>query len=715
MKNYSEYPFHPVMDKLVDILQKKTQNEDPIFFRLMVSYFFCKLASMMRCNVQIAESQIIPINMYAINLAPSGSGKGHSIAIIEEQVINRFRSKFLDQTFPEVAERNLHKLALYRARKNQSDEDEEVTRAQIEFEDMGALLFSFDSATTAAVKQMRTKLLMAKAGSMNLEIDEIGSNMLGNSEVLTTFLELFDVGRIKQKLIKNTRDNVRSEDLFGMTPTNMLLFGTPTKLLNGSKTEDEFYDFLDIGYARRCYFGFCKYRLTKSGQTAQDIYDIYNDPQSIQYLSALSDQLGLLADKSQFHQTIRMQKPVSMALFDYRLACQYQADQLSEYEEIRKAELCHRYFKVSKLAGAYAFIDKSGYVKMNHLENAIAMSEHSGRAFQLMMQRDRPHIKLCNYIASIGRELTHAELVEDLPFYKGSELQKREMMSLATGYGYKNNIFIRKDVLDGIEFFSGRSVPQTDLSKIIVSASKGITTGYSAHRVPFEKLHNLVSKAGYHWVNHLLKDAYRDEAHVIPGYNIICLDVEHSISLDTAKLLLNDYKYLMHVTKRHTSKSHRFRVILPLSHTLELDSKDFRDFMNNIYDWLPFEVDRQTAQRARKWLTNKGDYWYNDGQLLDTLQFVPKTKKAEEHKAIVAGQGNLSALERWFINNTQDGNRNQHLLRYAYALIDMGQDLASIQNNVLQLNSKLTMPLDENEILSTVIASATRKFHTKGT
>jgi hypothetical protein len=713
VKDYSKMPYHPTMEKIVEILMKKTQNNDPVFFRLMVCYFFCKMASMMRASVELAATQVIPINMYAINLAPSGSGKGHSVGTIEENVINRFREKFLEETFPETAERNLHKLALKRAKKNQSDEDDEIARAQMEFEEMGTLLFSFDSATPAALKQMRTKLLLAGAGSMNFEMDEMGSNLLGNGDALTTFLELFDMGRIKQKLVKNTRENVRSEDLFGPTPTNMLLFGTPTKLLNGSKTEDEYYEFLEIGYARRCFFGFCRVRKTKAGQTAQDIYNIYNDPRSIQYLATLSDQFGLLADKTQFNQCIRMKKDVSLALFDYRIYCQTVADEMSEYDEILKAEISHRYFKVAKLAAAYAFIDKAAYVKMEHLENAIAMAELSGEAFNRMMKRDRPHIKLANYIALVGRELTHADLVEDLPFYKGSEQAKREMLNLAMGYGYKNNIFIRKDIIDGIEFLSGKSVPVTDLEKMIFAASDNITTGYTAQRKPFSRLHRLVTAKDYHWVNHALKDAYRDEAHVIEGFNMICLDVEHSASIDMAKFLLKDYKYLMHTTKRHTAKEHRYRIIMPLSHTLELDSKDFREFMNNIYEWLPFDVDKQTAQRSRKWLTNQGDCWYNDGQLLDALQFVPKTKKAEEHKAILSSQTNFSALERWFVNNTLDGNRSNMLMKYAYALIDKGQDMPSIQNNVLALNKKLQNPLEETEVLSTILVTANKKFHTK--
>ena len=714
MKNYDNLSFHPTMERLVNILRKKTQNEDPMFFRLVVSYFFCKVASMMRANVQIAGDQVLPINMYAINLAPSGSGKGHSINIIEDDVIGKFRYRFLEKTFPEIAERALNKLGLERAKKLQTDGDEEVTRCQMEFDECGPLLFSFDSATSAAVKQMRTKLLMAGAGSMNLEMDEIGSNLLGSGEALNTFLELFDMGKIKQKLTKNTRDNMRLTEQFGSTPTNMLLFGTPTKLLNGSKIEDEFYDFLEIGYARRCFFGFTRHRKARSNQTAQDIYNIYNDTSAHNFLASLGDQLRQLADKSQFDQTIKMPKDVALALFDYRISCQKKADTMSEYEEIRRTELVHRYFKVAKLAAAYAFIDRSINVKMEHLENAIAMAEMSGQAFGEMMNRDRPYIKLANYLAAASEDgLTHADLTEDLPFYKGSEAQKRDMINLAIAYGYKNNIFIRKELIDGIEFLSGKSVPETDVGSVIMSASKDITTGYSTHRPAFDQLHNFMTKDGYHWVTHSLKDGYRDDMHVIPGFNLVVLDVEDSVSLDVAKHLLADYKYFIHTTKRHTDKNHRFRIIMPMSHTLELNQRDFRDFMSNLFDWLPFEVDRQTAQRSRKWLTCNGKHWYNDGQLVDALQFVPKTKKAEEQKQILAGQTNLTNLERWFVNNTTAGNRNGMLLRYAYACMDMGQDLHSIQNNVMELNRKIDEPLDETEVLSTVVASVTRKYHQK--
>lgn len=712
MEQYQNFPFHPTMEKVVDILRKKTQNQDPVFFRLVVSYFFSKIASMMRVQVEISDNQVIPVNMYAINLAPSGSGKGHSVNIIEEEIISAFRQRFLETTFPAVANKRLLKIANKRAIRDDTDPKDELARAKAEFEELGALLFSFDSGTGPALKQMRTKLLMASAGSMNLEIDEIGSNMTSNTEVLNSYLELFDTGRIKPKLIKNTRENVRAEDLTGSTPTNMLWFGTPTKLLDGSKTEDEFYAMLETGYARRCFFGFSRVRKTTKGLTAQDLYNLYHDPKTNKYLTQLNDQLGMLADSSGFHQKLIMKPDVMMAWYDYRIACQDHANTLSEFEDVRKAEISHRFFKVAKLAAVYAYIDKSDFVHMNHLHNAIAMAEESGIAFEDILNRDRPYVKLANYICNIRKELTQADLTEDLPFYKGTEQAKREMLNLAIAHGYKQGMYIRSDMVDGIQFLSGKKATETTLDEMIFAYSTKMAEGYLAKKAPFNKLHQLTNTNGYHWVNHHLRDNYRDADHVIPGSNMIVLDIENSIDLDTAKYLLDSFTWLIHTTKRNTEEAHRFRVIMPLSHHVELDGKDYKEFMKNIFDWLPFDVDDQTGQRERKWMTCEGNYWYNNGELLDTLQFIPKTKKADERKQLVAGQTNLTALEQWYINTAAQGNRNHKLCAYSMALLELGHSEDSIRSMVLALNAKLSQPLEENEIHSTILRTVGKRIHT---
>jgi hypothetical protein len=372
---------------------------------------------------------------------------------------------------------------------------------------------------------------------------------------------------------------------------------------------------------------------------------------------------------------------------------------------MQKRELTERNFKVLKLAGAYAFVDDSPIVTDAHIEAAIRLAEDSGDAFSQLLSRDKPWVKLAKYIGSCRQDVTQADLSEDLPFYKGGVSYKNEMMTQATAWGYKNNIIIKKSFADGIEFLRGETLSETDLAKMTVSYSSDIAVDYLNEVVPFDSMHKLTQAQGMHWVNHHLMGGHRQEENAIPGFNLVVLDVEHSVGLSTAKLLLKGYKWLMYTTKRHTDAENRFRIIMPLNYHLNLDAKDYKEFMTNIYEWLPFEVDTATGQRARKWLSHGGHFEYNDGDVLDALPFIPKTSKNEERKQLLNTQQSMDNLERWVMNNIGDGNRNNMLLRYSMILLDAGFDFEGIRSRVISLNDKIPNKLDEVEIMTTIMIS----------
>ena len=710
MLDFDQMDYHPDSEKLVEILCNKTQNSNPLFFRVLVGYYFAMVASMMRTSIATHDRGDIPINLYALNLSPSGTGKGVSTGLIENEVIHRFRERFLEETFPILAEQNLPKLANKRAVRKATDPDDELVKVQKEFDILGPLLFSFDSGTVPAIKQMRHKLLMANAGSLNLQIDEIGSNLVGNIEVLNTYLELYDVGAIKQKLIKSTSDNVRSEEIVGRTPTNMLLFGTPAKLLNGSKTEEELYSMLETGYARRCFFGYSRNSNKVTDLTPEQVYDMMTNQGSFQFLEDLAERLENLADIINVNKRLTMSKDTALLLIEYKLKCEKEANALSEHEEIKKAEISHRYFKALKLAGAYAFVDDSPELTTQHLYQAIKLAEESGKAFNQLLTRDRPYVKLAKYIATVKRDITQADLVEDLPFYRGAAGQKSEMLNLAIAYGYKNNIIIKKSFADGIEFLRGETLKETDLSRMVVSYSSDITTDYRNELAPFDQLHRLTQAQGLHWVSHHLNGGYRNEENAIPGFNMVVVDVDGGVNLSTAKMLLKNYKFLIYTTKRHTEQENRFRIILPINYELQLDAKDYKEFMANIYEWLPFEVDTGTNQRARKWLSHDGYYEYNDGETLDALPFIPKTSKNEERKELMNSQQSMDNLERWVINNIGDGNRNNLMHRYGMILVDAGFTFDKIKERVFALNDKIADKLDHTELFATVLTTVSKEI-----
>ena len=704
---------HPVITEIVEVLCAKTQNTDGGFFRAELAYFLCKMAGCMRATVVTKDRGSIPINMYVLALANSGFGKGHSVGIMENEFIKGFKQRFTEETINIIAEKNLWKIATDRSIRNGGDLQEEYDKTLAEYNRAGTYPFTFDSGSPEGIRQIRHKLLLANAGSINLQIDEIGSKLIGSTDILNVYLELYDQGSIKQKLIKNTNDNKRNEDIDGKTPTNALLFGTPVKLLDGGQTEDQLYSFLETGYARRCLFGYGQQdRKAFHNQTATEIYQTLIQPVNTVLTDKWSNLFYNLADPAMFDWQIRVEDDVAIQLLEYKIACEKAADLMADHEEIKKAELSHRYFKALKLAGAFAFIDKSSIVAMDHLMQSILLVEESGVAFQIILNREKSYVKLAKYIASLDNEVTHADLLEALPFYKSGNAARNELMTLAMAWGYKKHIIIKKSFVDGIEFFKGETLEETDLNQMKISYSDHWAYSYLGEQVPFDQLHNLTQAPNMHWANHFFKNGHRSEETVNVGFNLLVIDIDEGISVESACELMKEYKFLIYTTKRHTDEANRFRMIFPINYILELDSEEYKEFMNNVMGWLPFKIDESANQRSRKWETfDGGNYVYNmEGEILDALPFIPKTSKNESYRQQFQKVESLDNLERWFAVRFASGNRNNQMIKFALALVDNGHSIIEVNKMVHSFNEKMSSPLTKDEIDSTVLKSVAKRF-----
>ncbi|ASB43088.1 putative DNA primase [Erwinia phage vB_EamP_Rexella] len=714
---------HPALESIVEVLCNKTQNTDRGFFRTEVAYFLGKIASNMRATIVTKDRGEIPVNIYALALATSGFGKGHSVNIIENEFMRGYKKRFMEETMPVIAEKSLWNIANERAARNGSDLNDEFEKAEGEYRRAGAFPFTFDSGTAPAVKQLRTKLLISDIGAINLQIDEIGSNLVNNIEVLTLYLELYDQGIVKQKLTKNTAESSRAEEMDGKTPANMLLFGTPAKLLDGGAVEDQFYSFLDTGYARRCLFGWGQHdRKAFNTQTPEEIYNKLIEPSNNAAMQQWAAQFHRLADPAMYNWLMTVEHEVGVKLVEYKINCERAADQMADHEEIRKAEMSHRYFKALKLAGAYAFVDESNEVEMSHLLSAILLVEESGAAFQKILTREKAYMKLAKYIAAVDGDVTHADLNEALPFYKSGQAARNEIMTMATAWGYKKHIIIKKKFDSGIEFFQGETLKETDLDKIRVSYSDNWAYNYEGVEAPFDQLHLMTqgedeNGGPIHWVNHHFKGGHRATENIIPGFNCIVIDVDHGIPIKTAHELLAGYKFMTYTTKRHQTEGHgdRYRIILPINYTLELDTEDYRKFMNGVLSWLPFDepTDDASEQIAKKWESfSGGSYHYNlEGEIFDALPFIPRTSRNEDFQKEFAKVESMDNLERWFAQRMASGNRNKQMIKYALALVDSGMDLVSVSKQVHAFNAKLVNGLPEDEINTTILATVAKRLN----
>lgn len=687
-----------ISEELVDILVSKTGVNDRLFFEILLAYKFAQISTMMRCGVKSALStQPIPTNVYALNLAESGFSKGKSVNILEDDVFNKFRAKYTTETYQKKEDLNVALEADDLSLKLGIDVTEAYKIVKKQIDATAKFKFAFPLSTIEGLRSLRLRFGMAKAGSTCMEADEIGSVLTDQSmlESLGLSLETYDMGKGKQKLTKteSTMENLNA------VPSNMLLFGTPIKLLDGDKTEKAFMELLETGYARRFLFGYVKNFNINEGLTAEELYEQLVNPMADMSLVKYSNYFAELADDMFFGLNLPMSKDVELKLLTYRIACESNAKDFKDHQSIEKAEMNHRYWKALKLAGAYAFVNRHTEVTEKDIDDAIELVEKSGLAFKDMLNRDQAYVRLAKYVADVGRKITQVELVENLPFYKGNESQKKDLFNLATAYGYQNGIIIKKTYADGVEFIEGTKLEKTNTDKVIVSYSKDIATGFKQVEAKFDELHKLTTKDGMHYCNHGFKDGYRSTDNALEPFNLLMLDVDTGLTIETCKSLLKDYKFLISTTKRHTDTHNRFRIIFPLSHTLRLNPDDYKQFMKNIFQWLPFETDEQTSDIARKWQSHNGEHFYNEGQLFDAMMFIPSTKKQAETKDRLEQFGNLDSLQKWFVMNMpSEGGRNNLMLRYAMALLDKGLSSDDIRYNINDLNSKLEKPLPNQEI-----------------
>lgn len=692
------------LKKIHDYIEGKLGRTDDHFMNINIINSISQIATHMQVSIEAYDGTNVPCNAYSLSLAPSGYNKGRIINALEDSIFNSFKREYEDNLFAKVAELNVTSLAEQRAAKKGIEFEDAMDTILKRWDKLPSPLFSFSDATEAGLKAVREKYTLAGLGGTCMIIDEIAYNLPKFEEVLTSMLEVYDVAKLKDKLIK-----VDSNGETGRIPATLLMFGSPSSLLNGSKNEDDFINMLRQGYARRMFFSYIKSYDKLHEETPQEIIrrakkakEVAND------FNCYKD----LAKQEWISHSFKPDDDFHVRLLEYKSDCESRADKLKEHQDIQRFELSHRYWKSFKLAGLLALLECRKNVTLDDLEDAIEFSEASGIHFTQIMDREPNYVRLFNYIADVGNKVTEADLYSNLHFYSGSQQsQRKDMKALAAAYAYTVGGLFKETSKNGVMFYEAEVLKETDLNKMIMSYSTDITTGYQNEEVKWDELGDFVIADGFHYVSHHLVDGYRKAENATGSINLVVLDVDHDCDIELARSLLRDYKYILYTTKRHTDKEHRFRIIMPLKYNIKLNQEDYKRFMQNVMDWLPFETDRQTGQYGRKWLTNAGKLYKNEGNLLDPSAFIPDTQKANETKKKIDDLSNLDGIEKFFMLQLNDGaTRNNTMIKFALMLVDAGADYETVEDKVIVFNDKTEHPLPVKEIMETVMKTVRKRI-----
>lgn len=715
MIDLDDLPTHPLIEQIVDNLIVKTDSSNREYFRVLTAYFFAKVASCMRAEISSPDSdQHIPVNCFATMIAPSGFGKGKSIGILSD-LVEGFRHRFNEDTFPVISEQQIWSMAISRAAITGKTEDEEKAIFDRLFREAGPYVFTAKGATASSIQQMRGKLLLSTAGAVNIQIDEIGSNLSSMAvvEALNVFLELYDMGKTEISMTKNTSENGRMPDIPGNTPANLLVFGEPIKLFDGSTNESTFMSLLGTGYARRCLFAWGE-RSQDELPTPEELLARRMAARNASSNAALKNHFALLADPARHKWLLTVPDDVALMKTGYEIMCKQRAKDIPSTDEIRRPEMENRHFKALKIAGALAYVDESIEITSQHLKAAIGIVEDSGKAFEKMLSRDEPHVRLAKYIAQVGTEVTHHDIKKNFPFCN-TPTNLANNMTYARAWGYKNHVIIRNRFEDNVELFSGESLQETNPDEMLLSWSGDFAYNYEPVRAPWHMLHELTQlDASYQFCNHHFENQHRSDDNTIPGFNMVIYDFDGGVPLETVHDLMKGIRFMTYTTKRHTPEDNRFRLILPINYELKLNKEDYRAFVESLSEVLPFAAnlsDDASKKRSQKWLCcDTGTYHYGEGELIDCLSFIPRTTKHEDHQKKMQSLGSLDNLERWFAQRMEPGNRNNQMIKFALTLVDTGMAFIDVEQAVVNFNSKLSHALTEDELRSTILVTVAKKI-----
>ena len=697
---------NPTQQRIVDVLQKKMTNKNVSFFSNLALYKMAQVASNMGATVSFVGGKKIPTNVYALSLATSGFSKGRSLKFLETEIFNQFRTEFVNHTLIVRSRAVIEALAEENAIISGKDVSHEEQNLWKTVTALPKFIYTFGSGSTPeGLRGLMTALSLRNTGAVTLEIDEIGSSITSNKDVLDNMLMSYDGGLIKNKL-KKTDSN---DDILNPVPTNLMAFGTPSKLFDGGTSEEMLMDFLDTGYGRRFIYAYADDvpEIMSAADKMLQLMDKSVDDEA----EKLSNEIKILANTKYYGVDAELTDEANVALFEYEESCLKRSAKLKSYQEIEKTELEHRYFRVLKISGVYAFMETSKTVTLEMVNDAIELVELSGESFKKLMTREKNFVRLAKYIAEQGSSpVTLAELTHDLSgFFKGSENAKREMLTLAKSWAAGNDVIIKENIVSDVSYFTGEMIENTSMDSLIVSASAKLADGYADHYARWEKFPQVLD-SNLNICTHHFEENYRDANHAKLPMNLMVLDVDEGVSIKLARKLLEDYTYIMYTTKRHTETHNRFRIIMPMSKIIKLNEQEHKLFYQNIYDWLPFEVDSATGDIARKWQCYKGCTQYsNDGIMFDPTMMIPGTTKAKKTSDMILSYGSdTTKLERHIFMNTE--GRSNALIKIAMVHVDRGLDYDTIYSLVSGSNSKLDVPLDDREMTSTIFKTVAKKI-----
>jgi len=632
-------------------------------------------------KIELDRDNLIPMNVIIFVLAKSGAKKTSSMLKLEKSlkegydVINNYR--------------------YLKAKEYAVENDCNMPRINP---------LSNALATEAGMIKRLNDFKHEGIGLPSLYVDEISTELASNADMIPNIklvAQLFDVGDMKSKPLKDS--NNQSEEVHGMGMT-ALFIGSEHGILEDESVLKKFETEFISKLARRSFFIYPKFVTIE--EKVESVDDILNNDQKKKELryelnSQINREARRIADISleRDFNYLKMTKDCSDLYTLYIVYCE--EIQLPDIEPVM-LEQQHRHWKALKLAGVYAVFNGHGMIEVQDLIEAIYVAELTGNDIGNFVEKANrlPYEVMLSHYQEGGEPLSVHDMVKKKWITRPSGV--KDMLVLANSKSGKDGMF-EKTEDDQIIYKSFVKEDGLGISFIRVAGTKDerstkTASGYEYKKVTFETIGRYMQHDTAYCPFHF-KNGIRGKDHIISGADFIVLDIDGDGSgySDTeCSDMLADYNHI--IARTSSNSPYKYRVLLPLDVTIEVENDKWKPFMKKVSDHLGIEIDLLPKAQIYYGYARRDLIVNSDGIDLEASELVknieaqsPKVKQFKPHQLPDAWEERMILFSNAY--NAKAGTGLHNNLWYATASAhDMGftleQGLALLDDIIEYIEDK---------------------------
>ena len=565
------------------------------------------------------------------------------------------------------------------------------------------------SSTWQALQKAAQTVKDMDAGSVNIVADELGDTIMSMAEIFTKLKSTWDTGTSEGPV--NVTNGGESYFLVNNVCFNALLFGAPAPFELVSAKKDKLLESYVSGMARRSFIyhnNTYKKSENRNHNFEKKTKEFYDN------LDKYIAELRYFINNTKY---IEYPQSIREALLEY--------DSQKELERERSSSLIAEDLgstkKIEKLLGIIATLDLEETINEKHLQFAIEFTEALDSTAEETVEIKPAYMRIYNEIEK--RTYTaRTDIIKAVKEITAKDLDS-QMILVQEHANILGNSLIKKEY-DGVVKYKIEKLSSTSLDNIIISINADmnptVPQGFIRKVGTFKGLAEKIINANFRYSAGTFKNDYINDMNYLQEQNLFIIDIDNDLTLEDAKNLFSGMTYLITTTRTHQKEKKgvicdRFRIILPTMSTFHLSPRIYSDMYMNVINSLGIEEADTQCRNASRWYYGNpdGEYWYNEGELLDIRTFIPDSSehldashsvnKYDTSTYSAPASVRVDAAIRWFLANTSVGNRNKNIFLLGALLKDstkIGEP--DWQGWLMKANSCLSHPLSESDMRTTI-------------